>query len=84
MDLRGEHVSVSLSVKNVPDELVERLRARAKVHHRSLQSELLAILEETVAPERLTVDELYEEVKALGFRTPDDSVPIIRELRDSR
>lgn len=77
-------MAVSLSIKNVPDEVAERLRSRAKLNHRSLQNELLAILEESVAPERLTVDELYDEIKALGFTSPDESTQIIRELRDSR
>jgi plasmid stability protein len=36
---------VSLSIKNVPEDLAERLRERAKRNHRSLQGELLAILE---------------------------------------
>jgi plasmid stability protein len=35
-----------LSVKNVPDALAEALRHRAEHHHRSLQGELLAILED--------------------------------------
>ena len=77
-------MSVSLSVKNVPDELAERLRARAKQNHRSLQGEILAILEESAPPRRLTVDEVYQQGRALGFTTPGDSVQIIRELRDSR
>ncbi len=36
---------VNLSVKNVPDDMAERLRERARRHHRSLQGELMAILE---------------------------------------
>ncbi len=36
---------VNLSVKNVPDALAARLRARAERNHRSLQGELMAILE---------------------------------------
>ena len=48
---------------SVPDDLVERLRERAKRHHRSLQGELVAILEETVAPRKLTLDELVQRVQ---------------------
>lgn len=33
----------NLSIKNVPDDIVERLHARAKANHRSLQGELLAL-----------------------------------------
>lgn len=75
---------VSLSVKNVPDEIIERLRRQAKSNHRSVQGEILAILEENLTPKRLAVHELYEYVKGRGFETPDESVQIIRELRDSR
>lgn len=36
---------VNLSIKNVPDALAARLRARAAANHRSLQRELIAIIE---------------------------------------
>jgi antitoxin FitA-like protein len=36
---------VTLTIKNVPDELAEHLRALAAAHHRSLQGELMAIIE---------------------------------------
>lgn len=36
---------VNLSIKNVPDVLAEKLRERAERNHRSLQGELMAILE---------------------------------------
>ncbi len=36
---------VSLSIKNVPEDVVERLRARAERNHRSMQGEMMAILE---------------------------------------
>ena len=46
---------VSLSIKSVPDALVERLRRRAEGNHRSLQRELLAIVEAAVqTPTRAT------------------------------
>jgi plasmid stability protein len=38
-------LTVSLSIKDVPEEILERLRARADRNHRSLQKELLAIVE---------------------------------------
>ena len=36
---------VNLSIKEVPDATADRLRARAQRHHRSLQGELMAIIE---------------------------------------
>jgi plasmid stability protein len=38
----------NLSVKDVPDDLAERLRQRAARNHRSLQGELMAILEQAI------------------------------------
>jgi plasmid stability protein len=77
-------VPVNLSVKNVPEDLVERLRRRAKRHHRSLQGELMAILEEATGPAKLSVEEAESRLRALGFGTGDDSTAWLRELRDAR
>ena len=41
----GASMSVNLSIKNVPDELAEKLRQRAEANHRSMQGELMAVLE---------------------------------------
>jgi len=74
----------NLSIKNVPEEVLARLRERARKHHRSLQGELLAILEEATTPSRPTVRELGERMRRLGLRTGDDSTAWIREDRDAR
>jgi len=80
-----ELMPINLSIKNAPDEVVTRLRQRAERHHRSLQGELLAILEEAVRPEQeLSPAELLAEVRRLGLRTPADSARIIRADRDRR
>jgi len=74
---------VDLSVKKVPDDIAERLRARAKRNHRSLQGELLAILEEATGPRNpLTISDVLEHARRIGLRTPDESVRMIREDRD--
>lgn len=44
-------MAVSLSIKGVPELTVERLRQRAVGNHRSLQRELMAIVEAAVQPE---------------------------------
>jgi plasmid stability protein len=76
---------VNLSVKNVPDHIAERLRQRAAKHHRSLQGELIAILEENVTPKRsLNPLELLSEVRAFALNTPEESADFIRKERDVR
>jgi len=44
----------SLSIKNVPEAVIERLRERAERNHRSLQGELLALVCEAAAESRGT------------------------------
>ncbi|MFO1080062.1 MAG: Arc family DNA-binding protein [Reyranellaceae bacterium] len=76
---------VNLSIKNAPDDVVQRLRARAERHHRSLQGELLAIIEEAAREgAELSPADVLAEVRRLGVRTPADSATIVRADRDRR
>jgi len=76
---------VNISVKNVPDEIVERLKERAARHHRSLQGEVMAILEDAAKPRPyLTAIEVVERARAMGISTPAEAVDIIRADRDAR
>ncbi|MGB8438105.1 MAG: Arc family DNA-binding protein [Candidatus Acidiferrales bacterium] len=75
---------MDLSIKGVPEEQVERLRARAKANHRSLQGELRALIEEAAdaVPRRLSVEEIAEKVNRLGLRRRDEAARLVREDRD--
>jgi plasmid stability protein len=78
-------MAVSLSIKNVPQEVLVRLRARAARNHRSLQQELLDVIENAAYESgELTVEELVARVKARNLSTPDESTAWIREMRDAR
>lgn len=44
-------MATHLSIKNVPDGLARRLKERAQRNHRSLQGELMAIIEQAVIQE---------------------------------
>jgi plasmid stability protein len=75
---------VNLSIKNAPDDLVQHLRERAARHHRSLQGELMAIIEAAVQEARpASPADILAEVRQLGLQTPDESVTIIRADRDA-
>jgi antitoxin FitA len=75
---------VNLSIKNAPDDIVQRLRERAARNHRSLQGELMAIIEDAVRPAKYrTVGEVVAEVRKLGLNTPDEAAAIVRADRDS-
>jgi hypothetical protein len=77
--------TVDLSIKKVPRDVAEVLRSRAKRNHRSLQGELLAILEDAAREkhEAITPRQLLEEVRAMGLRTPATSLDILRADRES-
>ncbi|MGH7231017.1 MAG: FitA-like ribbon-helix-helix domain-containing protein [Nitrospiraceae bacterium] len=76
---------VNLSIKNVPDELVKHLRRRAAEHHRSLQGELMAIIEASVRTEKtLMPHEALAQVRGLGLLTPSQSAAMIRQDRNAR
>lgn len=82
---------VNLSVKNVPDDIAERLRERAERNHRSLQGELRAIIDQAAGPRlTLTPEEVYERARrrrAASGRTREAApgiVQVIREMREER
>ena len=58
-------MAVDLSAKKVPNDVPERLRARVKRNHRSLQGELLSILEGAAGPRwTVTIQELLARGRA--------------------
>jgi plasmid stability protein len=88
----------NLSIKGVPDDLAERLRQRAARNHRSLQGELMAIIEQAAdepAPASpyafqrrgKPIEQIAAEHRA-RFPQPiasgPDAVDIIRTERDAR
>ena len=75
---------VNLSVKDVPDHLVEALRAKAQRNHRSLQGEMMAMIETHVGARPFRAVDLLEAARAAGLEGPDESTQWVREDRDSR
>ncbi len=79
-------VSVNLSIKSAPDALVATLKTRAARHHRSLQGELMAILEvaarEDPVLEQDRVEQLMAKVKAINLPCSALAAQMIREDRD--
>lgn len=75
---------VTLSIKTVPDHLAKALRERARRNHRSIQGELMTILESAVGAKPFRARALFDRVRALGVETPDEAVEIVRQMRDVR
>ena len=78
-------MAVNLSIKAVPDSLVEKLRKRAEKNHRSLQGELMTILEQSLeSPQALSADEAIKRLRQVGLKTRSESTLVIREDRNRR
>ncbi len=76
-----------LSIKNAPEAVVLRLKARATRHHRSLQGELMAIVEAAALEEEaglLTPVALLERARAAGVSSSGRSAEIVRRMREGR
>ena len=71
---------MNLSIKNAPDLVVERLKQRAERNHRSLQGELMAIIEDAVRAEGPLA--VLAQARALRNRDTGSSVEMIRADRD--
>ena len=76
---------VNLSIKNVPDQLADRLRQRAEAAHRSMQGELMAILEAALEDRPpLHPKEILDRLTALGLSTKPEAATDLRRDRDGR
>ncbi|MFV1994851.1 MAG: Arc family DNA-binding protein [Verrucomicrobiales bacterium] len=53
----------TLTLKDLPEELHQRLRERAEAHGRSLNKEIITSLEQMTSPRRLGVSEYLSRVE---------------------
>ena len=60
----------TLTVRDIPDRVYDRLRERAACHRRSMSSEIVTILEETLLPQPIDAETLIAEAEALHARFP--------------
>ena len=60
----------TLMLKNIPDEVYERLKAAAEAHRRSLNSEAIVCLESVLLPGRVDPSERLARARALRNALP--------------
>ncbi|MCL2162097.1 MAG: Arc family DNA-binding protein [Betaproteobacteria bacterium] len=60
----------TLTLKNIPDEVYERLKASAKTHRRSLNSEAIVCLESMLFPKHVSVGDRLARARALRAALP--------------
>jgi plasmid stability protein len=76
----------NLSVRNLDDELLARLKRRAARHGRSAEAEIRVILRQALESEaKVDFDTLAAKLRALtGRRKQTPSEELLREGRDER
>jgi len=67
----------TVTVKNIPDELYERLKTVAEINRRSINSEIIVCIENAVMSRRINPDEVLENARRLrqvtaGHRISDE------------
>lgn len=55
----------TLTLKNIPDDVYERLKAAAEAHHRSLNSEAIVCLETVLMPTKMAPGERLARARQL-------------------
>ncbi len=58
-------MATTLTLKNIPDDVYERLKASAETHRRSLNSEAIICLETVLLPGRMSPAERLARARAL-------------------
>jgi len=62
-------MSTTITVKNIPPELYERLKRSAALHHRSINSEVIALIETAVASKKRKPEDFLASARAIRERT---------------
>lgn len=77
-------MTVTLHIENVEEAIATRLEERAGRSGRSLQEELLRILEQAVAErERPTPGQVVERVRELKLETSAEAAAFVRRDRET-
>lgn len=71
----------ALTIKNIPDELYDRLKEAARTHRRSLNSEILYCVERTLVPYKTDVSSHLAIARKL--REKSAAYTLTDELLDS-
>jgi plasmid stability protein len=62
-------MGTTITVKNIPPELYERLKLSATLHHRSVNSEVIALIEAGIAAKKRKPEDFLASARAIRERT---------------
>ena len=63
----------TITLKNIPDDLYQRLKQTVDAHHRSINSEVIVCLERVLLPARLTANERLARARQLRSSLKPDN-----------
>jgi antitoxin FitA len=58
-----EEKMVTITIKNIPEQIYERIKVRATANHRSINGEILSILEQAVSLPPIDVEATLERAR---------------------
>lgn len=61
----------TITVKNIPPDLYEQLKQSAEAHHRSINSEIIACIEQAVRSRRIDPEAILVRARRLREKTAD-------------
>ncbi len=67
----------TLTVKNIPDELYDRLKSVAATNRRSINSEIIMCIEKTITSHRINLEEMLDDARRIrkltsGYKISDE------------
>ena len=65
---------VTVTIKNIPEQVYERIKAQAKKNHRSINGEILSILEQAISLPPIDVQATLERARKVRELTADYTI----------
>jgi plasmid stability protein len=75
-NLIGETMATNFTLKNIPEDLYKKVKERAERNHRSINGEIISIINAAMASKHSSADEILARARAVraqtgGFLTDD-------------
>ena len=65
----GETMATNFTLKNIPEDLYQKVKESADRNQRSVNGEIISILTAATSPRRVPVDEILARARSLRGRT---------------
>ena len=67
-------IMTALTIKNIPDDLYNKIKTQAEQHHRSINSEVIVCLRDSVFPRKISPETRLADIRSLRSQIPSNSV----------